>query len=54
MIKYALAYALFQVRDLEGAERQLRGVHKSELFEQGIALRKAIRACRDAGWACNL
>ena len=45
-VRYALAFAFFQRRQLKQAERFLRGIRDVELFEQAASLRQAILACR--------
>ncbi len=51
-IRYAIAYGYFEIRDFKAAERHLKQLTDPDLFEKGITLRKAIDACREAGWLC--
>ncbi len=51
-ILYALAYAHFQVRDFERAERLTRRIDDPDLFESAVKLRRAIETCRDQPWTC--
>ena len=51
-IRYALAYGYFKNGDFETAEKHLKQLTDSTLFEKATALRKAMATCREAGWAC--
>ena len=52
-IRYALAFAYFNTRQFERAERTMKGITKTRLFEATLELRKAIDSCRQAGWECT-
>lgn len=52
-IRYALAYGFFQTRDFESAKKHISHLSDPEFFEKGIALRKAIDSCDEAGWLCE-
>lgn len=51
-IRYALAYAFFKDGEFDEAERHLKLLTDAALFDKATALRKAMSACREAGWAC--
>lgn len=51
-IRYALAYGLFKSGDFEQAERQLKHITDGTLFENALQLRRAMQACKEAGWEC--
>lgn len=51
-LRYALAYAWFQLGDVDRAERFLSGIADPRVFRDATALREAMRACSDAGWGC--
>ena len=51
-IRYALAYAAFRIGDFDAAMRHLSGLSDASLFEKGIALRKAMDACRKSEAGC--
>ncbi len=52
-IRYALAYACFKTGQLDAAEAQLRHLTDAKLFQQALELRRAMQACREAGWECR-
>ena len=52
-IVYAMAYAFYQTREFERAEEMLSKLTDERLFEQGIAIRQGIEACRQAKWQCD-
>jgi tetratricopeptide (TPR) repeat protein len=51
-IRYALAYAYFQSRRFDAAERHLQHLTQSDLFRKAAKLRTAMSECRDAPWKC--
>lgn len=51
-VRYALAYGYFKNGELESAERHLRFIRDSRLFDSAMQLRRAMDACRKAGWEC--
>jgi len=51
-ILYALAFAFFQTREFDKAERLLSQITDPELFRQGIAIRQAIEGCRQDPTKC--
>lgn len=52
-VRYALAFAMFQSRRFDDAERALRGVDDPGVFRQAAELRRAVAACREEGWQCR-
>ena len=52
-IRYALAYAYYKTGRFERAEEQLKPIQDPQLFESALQLRKAMAACREAGWECT-
>lgn len=52
-IRYALAFAYFHTGQFELAEQHSKAITDSRLFDSSVALRKAIDACRQAGWECQ-
>lgn len=52
-VRYALAYAHYSVGDFAAAERQLKLLRDPQLFEKATQLRKAMAACKEAGWECS-
>lgn len=52
-IRYALAYGFFQTRDFDSAKKHISHLVDPAFFEKGIALRKAIESCNEAGWLCE-
>jgi len=52
-IRYALAYGFFMIRDFESSEKHIAKLTDPEFFDKGVALRKAIGACKSAGWQCQ-
>lgn len=52
-VRYALAYAFFQISRFDDAERHLKKIRQAALFERATELRKAMASCRAAGWACR-
>ncbi len=52
-VRYALAYACFKTGQLDAAEAQLKHLTDAKLFQQALELRRAMQACRDAGWECR-
>ncbi len=52
-IRYALAYGFFQTRDFASANKHIAHLTDPAFFEKGIALRKAIESCNQAGWLCE-
>jgi hypothetical protein len=53
-VRYAVAYAAFKTGQFQKAEQHLREITEPELLESSLQLRKAIEACREAGWECSL
>lgn len=51
-IRYALAYAYYKDGEFDAAEHHLKLLSQAALFDKATALRKAMAACREAGWAC--
>lgn len=52
-IAYAMAYAFFQIRDFERAERLLLQIKDADLFRQSLQIRKAIEQCQESLYACE-
>ncbi len=52
-IRYAVAYAYFKTGQFDTAEEQLKPIKDPQLFESALQLRKAMAACREAGWECT-
>lgn len=52
-IRYALAYARFQLGDYAAAERHLAALTRPELFRRATEMRRLMQACADAPWACG-
>ncbi len=52
-IRYALAYAMFQIREFEASEAHLKKLSDPTLFKNGAELRKAMAECKSAGWNCE-
>lgn len=51
-IRYALAYALFKIRDYDRAEQHLKHLTRQDLFTNANSLRAAIETCRAEAWEC--
>lgn len=51
-LKYALAYAWFQLGELERAQARLRGITDPRWFKDATALREAMQGC-EGGWGCR-
>jgi predicted Zn-dependent protease len=51
-IRYALAYACYKTGQLDAAEAQLKHIKDVKLFQKTLELRRAMQACREAGWEC--
>ncbi|MDX1570996.1 MAG: tetratricopeptide repeat protein [Xanthomonadales bacterium] len=51
-IRYALAYAWFQVGDYEKAEGHIQKLRSPELFRKGTELREAMEECKAESWRC--
>ncbi len=52
-VRYALAYAFHKTQRFAEAEEQLKAIKSPEVFEAALQLRKAMAACKAAGWECN-
>jgi tetratricopeptide (TPR) repeat protein len=52
-VRYAMAFAFFQIRDFTSAERHVKALTDPDLFRKGIELRKAMEDCKAAGWMCE-
>ncbi len=52
-IRYAVAYAHYKTGQFDAAEEQLKPIRDPQLFESALQLRKAMAACREAGWECS-
>lgn len=52
-IRYALAYARFQLGDFAAAERHLAALTRPELFRRATEMRRLMQACADSPWACG-
>lgn len=53
-IRYAVAYAYFKTGRFDEAEEHLKLLDDPQLFESALQLRRAMDACRQSGWECNL
>jgi hypothetical protein len=51
-LRYALAYAWFRQSEFKAAERELRRLKRSDLFERAAGLRKAMAECRQSPDRC--
>lgn len=51
-IRYAVAYAFFEIGDFEEAESYLSGISKPDLFRKAAELRRSMAACRAEPWTC--
>lgn len=51
-LRYALAYAWFQLGDLARAEDFLKGITDPRVFRDATVLREAMQACADGGMGC--
>ncbi|MCB9679856.1 MAG: tetratricopeptide repeat protein [Alphaproteobacteria bacterium] len=51
-LRYALAYAWFQLGEVDTSEGFLKGIADPRYFRDATALREAMQQCRDAGWGC--
>lgn len=52
-VAYAVAYAWFQVGQLELAEEALKFIDDPGWFRDATALRKAMASCEPTGWGCQ-
>ena len=52
-LRYALAYAWFQVGDYERAESHLTTLTSPELFRKAVELRRAMEECAAEPWRCG-
>lgn len=52
-VRYAMAFASFQIRDFATAERHVKALTDPDMFRKGIELRKAMEDCKAAGWLCE-
>ena len=52
-VRYALAYGLFKLNEFKAAEKQLRFLKSSAMFERANQLRRAMETCREQGWECG-
>ena len=52
-IRYALAYGYFKTGEFNKAEEQLKHITEARLFESALELRRAMKACQEAGWECS-
>ena len=52
-IRYALAYARFQLGDHAAAERHLKALTRPELFRRATEMRRLMQDCAGAQWACG-
>ncbi|MGD8860989.1 MAG: hypothetical protein PVI30_13355 [Myxococcales bacterium] len=51
-IRYALAYGYYKIGDFSAAEKHLKRITQSDLFNNANQLRKAMENCRSSGWEC--
>lgn len=51
-IRYALAYAYFQMGSYDIAEKHLDRVQRADLFRSATELRKAMETCKALTWEC--
>jgi tetratricopeptide (TPR) repeat protein len=52
-LRYAFAYSLYRVGELDRAERFLKGISDAACYDRSIALLKAIETCRNSEWMCE-
>lgn len=52
-VAYGLAYAYFQIGELEAAEALLSGIGDPDLFKQATALRQAMARCKESPESCG-
>jgi tetratricopeptide (TPR) repeat protein len=52
-IRYAFAYSLYRVGDLDEAESYLKAIADPLFYDKSISLMKAIEVCRTNDWACE-
>lgn len=51
-IRYALAYAYFNIGQYDKSINQLKYLKEPELFKKGVELRKVITECQESLWEC--
>ena len=51
-LRYALAYALFEIGDYSRAEQQLSRLTRTGLFAKAAELRKTMARCKASAWRC--
>jgi len=51
-IRYALAYALFRIGDLDGAEQHLSRIRRPDTFRRAAELRREMQRCKDEPLHC--
>jgi thioredoxin-like negative regulator of GroEL len=52
-LRYALAYAFFQLGDHESAEAHLAQLTRPDLFRKAVELRRAMAECAEESWRCS-
>ena len=52
-LRYALAYAYFQVGDYLAAEGHLALLTRPDLFRKAVELRRAMEECAEESWRCS-
>ena len=52
-VRYALAFALFEIGRFDEAEEHLSKIVDSEIFQKASGLRRAMERCSAQGWECR-
>ncbi len=52
-IRYAMAYILYRIGDLVGAEKYLKGILDQVHYDKSMVLLSTIEKCRASEWACE-